>query len=59
MFHVKLFGPVEAKNLTRLKQRPGFEIVRSLDLFVQSESGGGGTSMEKAVSGGHPGCKIR
>jgi hypothetical protein len=45
MFHVKHFGTIGAKNLTRPKQRPLLRLVRSIDFLVQIQKRGGGASM--------------
>jgi hypothetical protein len=51
MFHVKHFGTIGAENLTRPKQRPHFDLVRSIDFLVQYQEGGAAASMAPPVCG--------
>jgi hypothetical protein len=45
MFHVKHFGTIGAKNLTRRKTAASPDLVRSIDFLVQLASGAAAASM--------------
>jgi hypothetical protein len=58
MLHVKHFGTIWAKNLTRPKTAALLQLVRSIDFLVQFLKSGGGAPMARLVAGTGPRCKI-
>jgi hypothetical protein len=59
MFHVKRFGPIGAKYLTKPKTAFPFDLVRSIDLLKQFWMGGGTVSIERPVARRWPRCQFR
>jgi hypothetical protein len=48
MFYGQPFGAVGTENLTRPKTASHFDLVRSVDLLVQFQEGGGGASLAQS-----------